>query len=293
MTNQSLTSTPTYVDAPNKVAHGPNGVDYAYRELGDGAVPIVMLQHFRGNLDNWDPLLLDTLAATREVIPFDNTGVGLSTGTVPRTITAMARDAIAFTDALGLTRVDLLGYSIGGMIAQEFTLLRPQLVRRLVLAGTGPQGGQLMHGWISDVAAIANGENNGPDDLLNLFFEITETSRQRGVEYLKRFTSRQDRDKPNGLEVRDAQYDAITEWGTPDPARLNRLAGITQPVLITAGDNDTMIPTVNAYLMAQHLPDARVRVYPDSGHGFLFQWPEQFAAMVTSFLAETGEKKPA
>lgn len=286
----------TALTAPNQSVQARNGVSYAYRRFGRpaaGVPPLAMLQHFRGNLDNWDPLLLDTLAATREVIPFDNTGVGLSTGTVPRTIAAMARDAIAFTDALGLTRIDLLGYSIGGMIAQELTLLRPQLVRRLVLAGTGPQGGQLMHGWISDVAAIANAEDNGPDDLLNLFFEITQTSRQKGLEYLKRFTARQDRDKPNGLEVRDAQYDAITEWGIPDPARLNRLAGITQPVLITAGDNDTMIPTVNAYLMAQHLPDARVRVYPDSGHGFLFQWPEQFAAMVTSFLAETSEKKPA
>lgn len=286
----------TALTAPNQSVQARNGVSYAYRRFGRpaaGVPPLAMLQHFRGNLDNWDPLLLDTLAATREVIPFDNTGVGLSTGTVPRTIAAMARDAIAFTDALGLTRIDLLGYSIGGMIAQELTLQRPQLVRRLVLAGTGPQGGQLMHGWISDVAAIANAEDNGPDDLLRLFFEITETSRQKGLEYLKRFTARQDRDKPNGLEVRDAQYDAIIKWGIPDPARLNRLAGITQPVLITAGDNDTMIPTVNAYLMAQHLPDARVRVYPDSGHGFLFQWPEQFAAMVTSFLAETSEKKPA
>jgi len=286
----------TALTAPNQSVQARNGVSYAYRRFGHQAAavpPLVMLQHFRGNLDNWDPPLLDTIAASREVIPFDNTGVGLSTGTVPRTIAAMARDAIAFTDALGLTRVDLLGYSIGGMIAQELTLVRPQLVRRLVLAGTGPQGGQLMHGWISDVAAIANAENNGPEDLLNLFFEITDTSRQKGLEYLKRFTARHDRDKPNGLEVRDAQYDAITEWGIPGPARLNRLASITQPVLITAGDNDTMIPTVNAYLMAQYLPDARVRVYPDSGHGFLFQWPEQFAGLVTSFLSQSDEQKPA
>ncbi len=275
--------------APNQSVSARNGVTYAYRRLGRpaaGVLPLVMLQHFRGNLDNWDPLLLDTLAATREVLTVDNAGVGLSTGTVPRTITAMARDALAFTDALGLHRIDLLGYSIGGMIAQELTLLRPQLVRALVLAGTGPQGGQLMHGWISDVAAIANAENNGPADLLRLFFEITETSQQKGREYLKRFTERQDRDKPTGLQVRDAQYDAITEWGIPGPSRPHRLAGITQPVLITAGDNDTMIPTVNAWLMAQHLPNARVRVYPDSGHGFLFQWPAEFAEMVTSFLSE-------
>jgi len=284
------------LNAPNRSVAAANGVTYAYRRFGHAAAgepPLVLLQHFRGNLDNWDPLLLDTLAATREVIPVDNAGVGLSTGTVPRNITAMARDAIAFTDALHLTRIDLLGYSIGGMIAQELTLLRPPLVRRLVLAGTGPQGGQLMHGWISDVAAIANAENNGPADLLNLFFEVTETSRQKGKEYLQRFTARREgRDDPTGLGVRDAQYDAITEWGIPDPSRLNRLAGITQPVLITAGDNDTMIPTVNAYLMAQHLPDARVRVYPDAGHGFLFQWPEQFAGMVASFLSEAGDRKP-
>ena len=176
---------------PNRAVQARNGVTYAYRRFGNAAAgdpPLVMLQHFRGNLDNWDPLLLDTLAADREVIPADNAGVGLSSGTVPRNITAMARDAIAFTDALGLTRIDLLGYSLGGEVAQELTLLRPQLVRRLVLAATGPQGGQLMHGWISDVARIANAENNRPEDLLSLFFEVTETSRQKGQEYLQRFT---------------------------------------------------------------------------------------------------------
>ena len=283
-----MTSGETAVTTPNQSVQAANGVTYAYRRFGRataGVPPLVMLQHFRGNLDNWDPLLLDGLAASREVIPVDNAGIGLSTGTVPRTITAMARDVTAFTDALGLTRIDLLGYSIGGMIAQEVALLRPQLPRRLVLAGTGPRGGQLMHGWISDVRSTANAENNGPADLLRLFFEITDTSQQKGREYLQRFTSRSDRDKAAGLDVRDAQYDAITEWGIPDDSRLSRLAGITQPVLITAGDNDTMIPTVNAWLMARYLPDARVRIFPDAGHGFLFQWPEQFTAIVNSFLS--------
>jgi pimeloyl-ACP methyl ester carboxylesterase len=192
-------------------------------------------QHFRGNLDNWDPLLLDTLAQAREVIPVDNAGVGLSTGTVPRTVTQMARDAIACTDALGLHRIDLLGYSLGGEVAQELTLLRPQLVRRLVLAATGPQGGQRMHGWSSDVAQVANAENNRPEDLLRLFFAVTETSRQKGLEYPQRFTARQEgRDKPNGLDVRDAQYDGIT-----------------------------------------------------------FQWPVEYAEMVTSFRSEGDERKPA
>lgn len=289
-----MTGNETAVTVPNQSIKATNGVTYAYRRFGNatvGDLPLVMLQHFRGNLDNWDPLLLDSLAATREVIPVDNAGVGLSSGTVPRSITAMARDAIAFSDALGLDSIDLLGYSIGGMVAQELTLLRPQLVRRLVLAGTGPRGGQLMHGWISDVKDTANADNNGPGDLLRLFFEITGTSQAKGREYLQRFTSRTDRDKPNGLQVRDAQYDAITEWGIPDESRLARLAGITQPVLITAGDNDTMIPTVNAWLMARHLPDARVRIFPDAGHGFLFQWPEQFAAIVTSFLSDANEAR--
>jgi pimeloyl-ACP methyl ester carboxylesterase len=176
-------------------------------------------------------------------MPADDNAITTPNRTVPRNVTQMARDAIAFTDALGLTRIDLLGYSLGGEVAQELTLLRPQLVRRLVLAATGPQGGELMHGWISDVAQIANAENNRPEDLLRLFFEVTETSRQKGMEYLQQFTARQEgRDKSNGLEVRDAQYDAITEWGIPDPSRLNRLAGITQPVLVTAGTTTPCSP---------------------------------------------------
>ncbi|MEV6041213.1 alpha/beta hydrolase [Nonomuraea sp. NPDC052116] len=283
--------------APNQSVEADNGVSYAYRRFGtspSGVLPLVMLQHFRGNLDDWDPLLLGALASDREVITVDNAGIGLSSGTVPRTITEMARDIIAFTDALGLPRIDLLGFSIGGMIAQELTLLRPQLVRRLVLAGTGPQSGELMHGWINDVAALANVAHNRPEDLLPLFFEITPTSQQEGREFLRRCAAREDgRDKPAGLQARDAQFDAITEWGISAPSRLSRLAGITQPVLIAAGDNDIMIPTPNAWLMARHLPNARVRIYPDSGHGFLFQWPEQFAELVHSFLSGAGEERAA
>src|SRR5215469_5064758 len=279
--------------APNQSVAAANGVTYAYRRFGAGSpgvLPLVMLQHFGGNLDDWDPLQLGALASGREVIVVDNAGVGLSSGTVLRTITEMARDVIAFTDALGLARIDLLGFSIGGMIAQELTLLRPQLVRRLVLAGTGPQGGLLMHGWISDVAYLANAAETHPEDQLTLFFEITPTSQEKGREFLRRCAGREDdRDQRPGEEVRDAQFDAITQWGIADTSRLSRLAGITKPVLIAAGYNDIMIPTENAWLMAWHLPDARVRIYPDSGHGFLFQWPEQFAGLVYSFLGEPGE----
>ncbi|NMI55832.1 alpha/beta hydrolase [Streptomyces sp. RLB3-17] len=281
--------------APNQFVEGANGVTYAYRRFGtasDDVLPLVMLQHFRGNLDNWDPLLLGSLAAHREIIPVDNAGVGLSTGTVPSTITGMARDAITFIEALGLSRIDLFGFSIGGMVAQELTLIRPQLVRRLVLAGTGPRSGVLMHGWINDVQALANVADNHPEDLLSLFFEVSPTSQQKGREFLERRASRtEDRDKPAGLQARDAQMDAITEWGIPDPSQLDRLAGITQPVLVANGDNDIMIPTPNTWLLAQHLPNARVRIYPDSGHGFLWQWPEEFAALIHSFLSGAGEEK--
>lgn len=281
--------------APNESVEASNGVSYAYRRFGTssrGVLPLVMLQHFRGNLDDWDPLLLGALASGREVIPVDNAGVGLSSGTVPPDITEMARDAIAFVDALGLSRIDLLGFSIGGMIAQEFALLRPRQVRRLVLAGTGPQSGDLMHGWTNDVQDLGTVANNHPEDQLPLFFEITPTSQQAGREFLQRCDARKDdRDKHPSLQCRDAQFDAIVKWGVHDPSRLNRLAGITQHVLIAHGDNDIMIPTPNAWLMAQYLPNARVRIYPDSGHGFLFQWPEQFAELVHSFLSGAGEEK--
>ncbi|MCW2992598.1 MAG: alpha/beta hydrolase fold protein [Conexibacter sp.] len=280
----------SYTSAPNLSVEAGNGITYAYRRVGRaraGAPPLICLQHFRGNLDNWDPLLIDELAANREVIAVDNTGVGLSSGTVPRDVTTMARDAIAFLDALALHEVDLLGYSLGGMVAQDLALLRPRQVRRLVLAGTGPQGGgELMHGWIPDVAAIANAETYEPEAVIRLFFAISETSIARGHAYLQRFVSRTaESDRPNGLEVRDAQYDAIVAWGIPDASKLNRLAGITQPTLVANGDNDTMIPTVNSYILARTLPNARLKIFPDAGHGFVFDWPVEFADTITHFLA--------
>jgi pimeloyl-ACP methyl ester carboxylesterase len=285
----TIDSAASQLTAPNLTVDAANGITYAYRRFGtsDGQrPPLLFLQHFRGNLDNWDPLLVDAIAADCEVILLDNTGVGLSSGKVPFTVTAMARDAIAFLDALELDQVDLLGYSLGGMVAQEMALLRPRIVRRIVLAGTGPRGGRQMHGWIVDIERTANNADNGIDDLLRIFFELTETSRALGMEYIQRAFSRTDeRDKPNGPEVTRAQYDAIVEWGIPEPSRLERLAGITQPTLVANGDNDMMIPTVNSQLLADHLPDAQLRIYPDAAHGFLFQYPRQFAELVTEFLS--------
>ena len=277
--------------APNLAVEAANAVTYAYRRFGrsdDGSPPLLFLQHFRGNLENWDPLLVDGIAAHREVILFDNTGVGLSSGIVPSTITEMARDAVAFLDELEIDRIDLLGYSLGGMVAQELALLRPRMVRRIVLAGTGPRGGRQMHGWIIDIERMANNPNNGIEDLLHIFFETTETSRTLGREYIKRAFSRTEgRDRPNGPQVARAQYDAIVEWGIPDPTRLNRLAGIRQPTLVANGANDMMIPTINSQILADHLPNARLRLYPDAAHGFLFQYPREFAELVTEFLSAT------
>ncbi|GAB3062147.1 alpha/beta hydrolase [Intrasporangium mesophilum] len=276
------------MSAPIRKIEAANGIAYAYRRFGhpaDGQPPLVFLQHFRGNLDNWDPILVDTLAEHREVLLLDNTGVGLSTGTVPVTVTEMARDAIAFLDALGLDDVDLLGFSLGGMVAQEMALLRPRAVRRLVLAGTGPRGGRQMHGWTFDIERTANQATNGLEDLLHIFFGVTDSSRALGVEYVQRIFSRTENgDRATGPEVARAQYDAIVEWGIPEPRRLDRLAGITQPTLVASGDNDLMIPTVNSQLLVDHLPNARLRIFSDAGHGFLFQYPSQFATLVNEFL---------
>jgi pimeloyl-ACP methyl ester carboxylesterase len=274
--------------APNLTVDAADGVSYAYRRFGDAgsdALPLVLFQHFRGNLDNWDPALVDAIAARREVILFDNAGVGGSTGTTPRSVTEMAHGALAFIDALGLRRIDGLGFSLGGYVLQELALIRPRLVRRLVLAGTGPQGGESMHGFAPGIHENATADEPGPENLLALFFERTSTSVVKGQEFVQRiFTRADDRDAPTTLATRDAQLDALTAWGIPDPGRLQRLSGITRPVLVANGDNDLMVPTRNSHLLARHLPESQLRIYPDAGHGFLFQYAAEFAVDVNAFL---------
>jgi len=261
------------------------GVEFAYRRLGVATgLPLMMLQHFRGNLDNWDPALIDALADEREVILVDYPGIGFSTGEPSRTIVETARQMIAFATALDLDRIDLLGFSIGGFVAQEVALVRPALVRRLVLAATGPKGGPGMHGWHPDIANAARGQSN-PQNLLSIMFARTNTSQGKGREFLTRFLERQeDRDAPTSDVARDAQYDAIVEWGIPDHAALQRLTGIASPTLIIQGDTDLMIPTKLSHLMAGLIPDAEIRIYPDAAHGFLFQYPAEVAAEVNAFL---------
>jgi len=265
-----------------------DGDRFSYRRFGNvhtNAPSLLCLQHFRGNLDNWDPALVDRLAQDREVILFANRGVGSSTGVVPDNVTDMARDALRFIDALGLKQVDLLGFSLGGYIAQELALLRPRLVRRIVLAGTAPQGAPKIHRWSDDVYALATRDETDAEHFIKLFFSGSEASRAKGVEHLNRISARQiNRDAQTDLATRDAQLTAITCWGIPEPAKLTRLAAITQPTLVANGDNDTMMYTENSHLLAQHLPNGQLRIYPDSGHGFLDQYPELFADHVRAFL---------
>jgi pimeloyl-ACP methyl ester carboxylesterase len=264
------------------------GATLVHRRFGDGASdapPLVCLQHFRGNLDNWDPSLVDRLAGDREVILLANRGVGASTGAVPDNVEDMARDVLRFLGALSLREVDLLGFSLGGYIAQELALVRPRLIRRIVLAGTAPRGAPRIHRWSDDVYALATPDVPNPAGFLRLFFTGSQDSRAKGLAYFERISARSvDRDEPTDLATRDAQLEAITRWGIPDPSQLARLSAIIQPVLVAVGDNDTMMITENSRLLAQHLPNSQLRIYPDSGHGFLDQYPELFADHVRAFL---------
>jgi pimeloyl-ACP methyl ester carboxylesterase len=265
-----------------------NAIEYAYRDAGNSAVPLVLLQHFRGNLDNWDPALVDALAAERRVITFDNIGVGATTGRTPSTVEAMAGDAIAFIEALNLERIDLLGFSLGSFVAQEIALIRPDLLRRVVLASAAPQGAAGMHGWAPEVIGAVGTPETTPQGYISVFFAPTDTSREAGQQAAGRiFGARTtDRDDPTTWQTRQAQYDAVCAWGIPNHSLLQRVAAIDLPVFVAGGDSDPMILPRYSHLLAGLLPDARIKIYPDSAHGFLFQHHGQFAADVHAFLEE-------
>jgi pimeloyl-ACP methyl ester carboxylesterase len=275
-----------YTDVPNRRVAAANGIEYAYRDVGDGRIPLVMLQHFRGNLDDWDPALIDALASGRRVVTFDNVGVAATTGTTPSSIGQMGRDAIEFITALGVEQVDLLGFSIGSFVAQEVTLIRPSLVRRLILASSAPKGATGMHGWAPEVIQAVGGRRPNPDGKLAVFYTQSPASRGAGEQSLKRIFARvEDRDEPTSWQTRLAQYDAVCEWGIPDHVLLQRVAAIEMPVFVASGDSDPMILPQYSYLLAGLIPGAEVKIYPDSAHGFLFQHHECFAADVESFLS--------
>lgn len=275
----------TYETTPTRFVEA-NGIRYAYRSMGkESGTPLVFLIHFRGTLDNWDPAVVNGLAKDRPVVLFDNAGVARSGGQTPDNVAQMARHALAFIQALGLREIDLLGLSVGGFVAQQVTLDRPELVRRVILAGTGPQGGEGFSPFTPEVEAVAEREKSTPENILFLFFAPTQTSQAAGRAFLGRLGERkEDRDPPSTIQVRDAQLAAIHAWGKPQGERYARLREIKQPVLVVNGNHDIMIPAINSYILAQHLPDAQLILYPDSGHGSLFQYPELFVEHASLFL---------
>jgi pimeloyl-ACP methyl ester carboxylesterase len=264
-----------------------NGIRFAYRRFGKpGTIPLVLNMHFTGTMDHWDPLVTDGLAAGREVILFNNAGVSSSSGEVPTTIEEMAANAAAFIRALQLTRVDVLGFSLGGLVAQQLALAEPQLVRKLVLVGTGPRGGEGMAALTPEAQEIFGASYAHPDDLwLRVFFTKSERSQAAGRAYLRRFRLRTEgRDPEVSDRVAGAQVEALGKWGAPAENSYAYLKKIFQPTLVINGGNDVIIYTINSYLLQQHLPDARLILYPDASHGAQYQYPHLFVQDVAGFL---------
>jgi len=266
-----------------------NGVRFAYRRFGNAAgVPLVFNQHFTGTMDHWDPLVSDGLAKDREVILFNNAGVSSSSGEVPTRIEKMGAHAVAFIKALRLTKVDVLGFSIGGFVAQEIALQAPDLVRRMVLVGTGPRGGEGMATLTPEAQEIFGATYDKPDHLwLRVHFTESAKSQAAGREFLKRFRLRaENRDPEVNEKVAPAQIEAISEWGTPRDEPFEYLKSIRQPALVVNGGRDVIIYAVNSFILQQHLPNAELILYPDANHGSQYQYPKQFVRHVSAFLSE-------
>jgi pimeloyl-ACP methyl ester carboxylesterase len=276
-------SSTAWKDAPTQAINA-GGVEFAYRQLGPSTgVPVVFLTHLGAVLDNWDPRVVDGIAAGHRVITFDGRGVGASSGSTPTTIEEMAKDAVTFIRALGLDQVDLFGFSMGGMIAQVIAQDEPQLVRKMIIAGTGPAGGE----GIEKVTRIsyldiARGLLTRQDPKQFLFFTRTPNGRRAGKEFLARLEERtNDRDEAISLRSFRAQLKAIHRWGQQAPADL---ASIRQPVLVMNGESDRMVPSKNTVELDRRLPDSQLVLYPDAGHGGVFQFHEDFVKRAVEFL---------
>jgi len=281
-------TTHTHQTAPTQFVEA-DGVRFAYRRFGrTGGVPLVLNQHFIGTMDYWDPAVTDGLAPGREVILFNNAGISSSSGEVPTTIEGMGARAVAFIKALGLKQVDVLGFSIGGLVAQEITLQAPALVRRLVLVGTGPRGGQGMAGLTPEAQRIFGATYSPPQELwLKVHFTESAASQAAGREFLERIGRRtENRDPEVNNKVAPAQIEALGKWGVQRQGSYEYLGAITQPTLVINGDNDVIIYTINSYILQQNIPNAQLILYPDANHGSQYQYPARFVRHVSDFLSE-------
>lgn len=278
------------ITAPTEIllAHGEA---YAFRRVGvcvGAARPLLCLQHFTGTLDNWDPAVIDPLAAGRELLLFDSAGVGRSSGQVPDTVAGMARHAFAFLDALGVTRCDVLGFSLGGMVAQVMAQQRPAVVRRMILVGTAPRGGDdIMHLDKPELARhFADPGLRGFAVLQKIFFTPSQGSQSAGKAFIRRLTRRtDDLDRPSSSDAAQAQMAAFREWEQFTGDRFTDLRTIRQPTLVVNGIADAMISVQNSYRLAEHLPNAVLLTYPDAGHGSMFQYADSFTRQASAFLA--------
>jgi pimeloyl-ACP methyl ester carboxylesterase len=261
-----------------------NGVSLGFRRIGPSlGVPLVMLQRFRGNMDDWDPLVVDGLAYERPVVLFDGRGLGRSGGTTPSDVDAMAKDAAALIDAIDEQHVDLLGFSLGGMVAQQILVERPELIRTAILVGTGPRGSVGV--FSPEVEQAASKIPADAQSLLSLFFEPSESSQSAGRRHLERLMVRTDREPPASEAAVRAHVAALHAW-SQKPTLPDGLAKVRQPVLVVSGSHDRMIPTMNSYNLSQQLANGELIVYPDSGHGSLFQYPERFTRDVARFVGD-------
>ena len=284
----------THQSAPTQFVEA-NGVRFAYRRFGKtGGVPLVFNQHFIGTMDHWDPAVTDGFAKDREVILFDNAGVSSSSGDVPGSVREMGANAIAFIKALGLKQVDVLGLSIGGFVAQEIILQAPDLVRRLVLVGTGPRSGESMDTGTPEGKQIFGATYGHPDDLwLGVHFTPSEVSQAAGRKFLQRFRLRAKNRDPEVTEKAVlAQRTAIAEWSAKREHAWDYLKEIKQPTLVDNGSDDVIIYTINSYILQQNLPNAQLIIYPDSAHGSLYQYPELFVRHVSTFLSSADPWAP-
>jgi pimeloyl-ACP methyl ester carboxylesterase len=261
-----------------------DGTNFVYRELGKkGGIPVVFLHHLTAVLDDWDPRVADGLAAKHHVILFDNRGVGGSGGSTPGTVEEMARDAVAFIGALGFSKVDLLGFSLGGFVSQAIAQQRPGLVRKIILAGTGPAGGEgigKVGAVLQDAFGKAGPANKHPKHFL--FFTQTSNGQAAADDFLRRLKERtRDLDAPVSNETVQAQITAIHAWGGGDAAKL---ATVRHPVLVVNGDDDVMVPSFNSFELARRLPNAELSIFPDAGHGGIFQYHAVFVEQALAFL---------